>query len=146
MWTWSSEFELRKCEFEFAYLIVVIFGMESKFKVVGDFLNSFMVVWLWIWHEHKLEFHNHASVGLIFLIKYVYLDWLRWNFNVGYVMSLKKAVMWILPKWVEYERFHKWLKEVIWINDVSKWVYGSILCDWMRKNIKLEQGGSRGNF
>ena len=37
---WSSEFESRKCEFKLAYLIVVIFGMTSGYKVVGDIIKS----------------------------------------------------------------------------------------------------------
>ena len=37
-------------------------------------------------------------------------------------MGLKKDVMCILPKLVEYEKSHGWLKEVVWFNDVSEFM------------------------
>ena len=57
-----------------------------------------------------------------------------WRFE--YAMGLKKDVMWVLPKLVEDRKSHKWAKEIVWINDVSKWFHGTISSDYMYKNIK----------
>ena len=56
--------------------------------------------------------------------------------EVGHVVSLKNDVMLILPKLVDYEKFNKWPKEVVWINNASKWVYESILSDYVKESIE----------
>jgi len=71
-----------------------------------------------------------------FWIKYAYLDQIRWNMNVGYIIDLKMDVMWILSKLVNYGKFHEWPTEIAWINYISMWVYGNILNDYGKKNIK----------
>ena len=71
-----------------------------------------------------------------FWIKYVYLDWIRWNLEVVYVMALKNDVVWILPKWVDDKKFHKWSKDVVFIYNPSKWVYGSSLSVYVKKIIE----------
>jgi len=90
-WTWtlSSEFELRKCELELDYLIVVIFDMKSEVKVVSNDYKSIyggLVVNL-NWAYTRVSWSCMSKVN--FWIKYVYLDWARWNLEVGYVMRLK---------------------------------------------------------
>ena len=56
--------------------------------------------------------------------------------KVGYVMGLKKEVVWVLSKLVDYEKSHKWPKVVIWFSNPSKQVYGSILSDYGTKSIE----------
>ena len=56
--------------------------------------------------------------------------------EVGYVIGIKMDVMWIWTKLVNYGKSHKWPKEVVWINFVNKWVYGSILANYVKKNIE----------
>ena len=51
-------------------------------------------------------------------------------------MALKNDVVWTLPKLVDYEKSHRWQKEVVQINNASEWVYGSILGDYVKKNIE----------
>ena len=43
--TWSSEFESRKCELEFAYLIVALISMKTRYKVL-DTCFQFVMVWM----------------------------------------------------------------------------------------------------
>ena len=45
-------------------------------------------------------------------------------------------VMWILAKLVDYEKSHKWSKWIMWISYVSKWNFGSILSNCVKRNIE----------
>jgi len=56
--------------------------------------------------------------------------------EVGYVIGLNMGVMWILPNLVDYEKFHLWPWEVGSINYVNKWLYGSILRAYVKRNIE----------
>ena len=49
--------------------------------------------------------------------------------------GLENDVVWILPNLGDYGRSNKWSKEVVWFINASKWVYGSILGDYVKKNI-----------
>jgi len=56
--------------------------------------------------------------------------------DVGYAIGLEVGIVWIFPKWVDYENFHMWPKWFVGINYVSKWVYESIMSNYVKKNIK----------
>ena len=53
--------------------------------------------------------------------------------NVGYVSGFSIDVMWILPKLVNYRKSHFLSREVVWINCVSRRVYGSTLSNCVKK-------------
>jgi len=40
-----------------------------------------------------------------------------------------------LSKLVDYEKFHKWPKELVWIINANKWGYGSILSVFVERMI-----------
>ena len=69
-----------------------------------------------------------------FWIKYDYLDLISglWMLN----MSLAWKLDVVQTKWVDYENFHMGSEDVIWINYVSIWVYGSVLSNSVKKNIE----------
>jgi len=52
--------------------------------------------------------------------------------TIGFVMDGS----WTLPNLVDYEKFHLWAREVVWINYGNNEVCGSILRDCVKKNIK----------
>jgi len=45
-------------------------------------------------------------------------------------------VVWILPTWVDYEESYMCLKWIVGIKYISKWVYGNILSNSMKKYIE----------
>jgi len=49
--------------------------------------------------------------------------------DVEYAILLKLDDVQTLPKYVDYDNSHMGSKDPVWINYVSKWVYGSILCN-----------------
>ena len=63
--------------------------------------------------------------------------------DVSYDSGLKIVVMWSLPKFVNYEKFHVWPKWFIWINYVSEFMR-AFLSNFVKKNIakmcKIDHG------
>jgi len=80
-------------------------------------------------------FSQLCRIKVSFKFKYVYLDQIGWNKDVGCVIGFNMSVMWIWPNLMHYgkSQMRPWVVEFSYANTR---VYGSILSVYLERNIE----------